>query len=183
MQLCDEAIRLYPGYRRINALKNLREDILSPFLNVTAAATAFPGEEIEIRASHKNLDGFTLRLYQAKKLIKEQHFAVLRPEDYRTQDTVFTFKAPEVGQYVMRIVPDIRAKRDSESKFNVTRFKVLTCRLPGNQYEVVTLDGQTGHPIPNAKITLYTNDEKVLQEYITGADGKVVFPGNPNTDI
>ena len=176
LQLCDEGIRLYPGYRRINALKNLRKDILSPSLNVTAAATAFPGEEIEIRASHKNLDGFTLRLYQAKKLIKEQHFAVLRPEDYRTQDMVFTFKTPEVGEYVMRIVPDIRAKRDSESKFNVTRFKVLTCRLPGNQYEVVTLDGQTGHPIPNAKITLYTNDEKVLQEFTTGADGKVVFP-------
>ena len=92
LQLCDEAIRLYPGYRRINALKNLREDILSPFLNVTAAATAFPGEEIEIRASHKNLDGFTLRLYQAKKLIKEQHFAVLRPEDYRTQDTYLPLK-------------------------------------------------------------------------------------------
>ena len=82
---------------------------------MTAAATAFPGEEIEIRASHKNLDGFTLRLYQAKKMIKEQHFAVLRPKDYRTQDTVFTFKAPEVGDYVMRIVPDIRAMRDSDS--------------------------------------------------------------------
>ena len=176
LQLCDEAIRLYPGYRRINALKNLREDILAPSLNVTAAATAFPGEEIEIRASHKNLDGFTLRLYQAKKMTKEQHFAVLRPKDYRTQDTVFTFKAPEVGEYVMRIVPDIRAKRDSESKFNVTRLKALTCRLPGNQYEVVTLDGQTGHPVPNAKITLYTNDEKVLQEFTAGADGKVVFP-------
>lgn len=176
LQLCDEAIRLYPGYRRINALKNLREDILSPSLNVTAAATAFPGEEIKIRASHKNLDGFTLRLFQAKKLIKEQHFAVLRPEDYRTQDTVFTFQAPEVGEYVMRIIPDIRAKRDSESKFNVTRFKALTCRLPGNQYEVVTLDGQTGHPVPNAKVTLYTNDEKLLQEFTTGTGGKVVFP-------
>ena len=178
LQLCDEAIRLYPGYRRINALKNLREDILSPSLNVTAAATAFPAEEIEIRASHKNLDGFTLRLFEAKKLIKEQHFAVLRPKDYRTQDTVFTFQAPEVGAYVMCIVPDIRAKRDSESKFNVTRLKALTCRLPGNQYEVVTLDGQTGHPIPNAKVTLYTNDEKVLQEFTTGTDGKVVFPWN-----
>lgn len=176
LQLCDEAIRLYPGYRRVNALKNLREDILAPSLNVTAAATAFPGEEIEIRASHKNLDGFTLRLYQAKKLLKEQHFAIVRPEDYRTQDTVFTFKAPEVGEYVMRIVPDIRARRDSESKFNVTRFKTLTCRLPGNQYEVVTLDGQTGHPVSNAKVTLYTNDEKVLQEFTTGTDGKVVFP-------
>lgn len=176
LQLCDEAIRLYPGYRRINALKNLREDILSPYLNVTAANQAFPNEEIELRASHKNLDGFTVRLYQAKKLVKEQHYSVIRPEDYRTQDTVFTFKAPDLGAYVMRIVPDIRAKRDSESQFDVTRFKVLTCRLPEKQYQVVTLDGQTGHPVPNVKVTMYGNDEKVLQEFTTGEDGKVVFP-------
>ena len=92
LQLCDEAIRLYPGYRRINALKNLREEILAPYLNVNASDLAFPNEEIELRVSHKNLDGFTVRLYQAKKLIKEQHYAVLRPKDYQTQDTVFTFK-------------------------------------------------------------------------------------------
>ena len=135
MQLCDGAIRLYPGYRRINALKNLREEILAPYLNVNASDLAFPNEEIELRVSHKNLDGFTVRLYRAKKLIKEQHYAVLRPKDYQTQDTVFTFKAPELGSYVMRIIPDIRAKRDSESKFDVTRFKVLTCRLPDKQYQ------------------------------------------------
>ena len=176
LQLCDEAIRLYPGYDRINALKNLREEILAPYLNVYAADQAFPNEEIELRASHKNLDGFTVRIYQAKKLIKEQHYSVIRPEDYRTQDTVFTFKAPELGAYVMRIIPDIRAKRDSESKFDVTRFKVLTCRLPEKQYQVVTLDGQTGHPISNAKVTMYSNDEKVLQEFTTDKDGKVVFP-------
>ena len=83
-----------------------------------------PGEESEIRASHKNLDGFTLRLYQAKKLIKEQHFAVLRPEDYRTQDTVFYIKAPEVGQYVMRIVPDIRARETvkANSMWHVSKY-------------------------------------------------------------
>lgn len=176
MQLCDEAIRLYPAYRRINVLKNLREDILAPYLNVVATNLAFPNEEIELRASHKNLDGFTVRLYQAKKLIKEQHYSVLRPKDYRTQDTVFTFKAPDLGAYVMRIVPDIRAKRDSESKFDVTRFKVLTCRLPEKQYQVVTLDGQTGHPVSNAKVTMYSNDEKVLQEFTTDENGKVVFP-------
>lgn len=101
-------------------------------MNVNASDLAFPNEEIELRVSHKNLDGFTVRLYQAKKLIKEQHYAVLRPKDYQTQDTVFTFKAPELGSYVMRIIPDIRAKRDSESKFDVTRFKVLTCRCRTN---------------------------------------------------
>lgn len=176
LQLCDEAIRLYPNYRRINALKNLREEILAPYLNVRAESQAFPNEEIQLNVAHKNLDGFTVRLYQAKKLVKEQHYSVLRPEDYRSQDTVFTFKSPDLGSYIMRIVPDIRAKRDSESAFNVTRFKVLTCRLPEKQYEVATLDGQTGHPIPNAKVTLYSNDEKVLQEFTTGEDGKVVFP-------
>lgn len=176
LQLCKEAIRLYPNYRRINALKNLREEILAPYLNVRAASQAFPNEEIKLNVSHKNLDGFTVRLYKAKKLVKEQHYLLSRPEDYRSQDTVFTFKSPDLGSYVMRIVPDIRAKRDSESFFDVTRFKVLTCRLPEKQYEVATLDGQTGHPIPNAKVTLYSNDEKVLQEFTTGENGKVVFP-------
>ena len=51
LQLCDEAIRLYPGYDRINALKNLREEILAPYLNVYAADQAFPNEEIELRLS------------------------------------------------------------------------------------------------------------------------------------
>ena len=41
LQLCDEAIRLYPGYRRINALKNLREEILAPYLNVNASDLVF----------------------------------------------------------------------------------------------------------------------------------------------
>lgn len=175
LKLCDEAVRLYPNYRRINALKNLREDILEPSLNVRTASQAFPGEEIKLEVSHKNLDGFIVQLFRAKKLVKEQHYSVLRPKDYRTKDTVFTFKAPDLGSYVMRIVPDIRAKRDSERDFSVTRLKVLTCRLPEKQYGVVVLDGQTGHPVPNATITLYNNEEKVLQELTTGEDGKVSF--------
>ena len=53
---------------------------------------------------------------------------------------------------------------------------MLTCRLPDKQYQVVTLDGQTGYPIPHAKVTMYSNDEKVLQEFTTNEEGKVVFP-------
>ena len=60
LKLCDEAIGLYPSYHRINALKNLRQEILSPYLNVNVISQAFPGEEIKLRASHKNLDGFTV---------------------------------------------------------------------------------------------------------------------------
>ncbi len=180
LQLCDEAIRLYPNYPRINALKNLRQDILSPYLNVTAASTAYPEEEIQMRISHKNLDGFTLRFYKGKKLVKEKHFTVLRPQDYQVKDTVLSFKAPGIGEYSMRILPDTPAEKDNETKFNVTRLKVLTYSLPDNQYEVVVLDNQTGHPIPNSKVTLYTNEKKELQLFTTGRDGKVVFTWKPD---
>lgn len=173
LRLCEEAIRLYPHYRRINALKNLQQDILSPFLSVNADEQAYPGEEIKLKVSHKNLDGFTVYLYQEKKLVKKQHYSILRPEDYRVQDTVFALKAPAVGEYMMRMMPDIRARGDDESELNVTRFKVLIGRLPQNQCEVVTLDAKTGHPISQATVTLCGEQGNVLQEFTTGDDGTV----------
>ena len=178
LQLCDEAIRLYPDYKRINALKNLREDILEPFLNVDAPVMAFPGEKIKLRVSHKNLDGFTLYLFQAKKVVKRQHYPLLRSKDYQLQDTVFTINVPKAGTYLMRIVPDNQTKNNSENLLNVTHFKVLTRRLPEGQYEAVTLDAQTGHPIPNAKVVFYNDIHKTLQEFTTDEDGKAVFPWN-----
>lgn len=176
LSLCNEAIKTYPNYRRINALKNLCTEIMTPRLNVQAENQAFPGEEIKLRVSHKNLDGFTVQLFHTKKQAHEQHYSLHRPADYRSQDTVFMFKAPELGDYVMRIVPDTPAKRNSESNFTVTRFRVLTCQLPGKQYEVVVLDGQTGHPVPNATVTLYDREEKAIRNFVVDKEGKAIFP-------
>ena len=176
LQVCEEAIRLYPDYRRINALKNLREEILAPFLSVSTVKTAFPDQEMKIKVSHKNLDGFTIRIYREKKFVSEQHYSVRRPDNYQSQDTTFTFKAPGVGKYVMRIVPDVRAKKEIEKEFNVTHFYVLTSELPKEQYEVITLDARTGHPISNAQVTLYNNKDVALQMFTTNEEGKAIFP-------
>lgn len=175
LQICDEAVRLYPDYKRINALKNLKLEILNPALYVRADEVAYPGADMKLMVNHKNLDGFTVRLYQEKKLVAEEHYSLLCPENYQERDTVFTFKAPAEGSYVMRIVPDSKARENSESKLNVTRFKVLTLRLPGDQYEVVALDCMSGQPVEGALITLYTNDEKKLTEFTTNAEGKAKF--------
>lgn len=176
LQVCEEAIRLYPDYRRINALKNLREEIRAPFLSVSMARTAFPEQEMKIKVSHKNLDGFTIRIYREKKFVSEQHYSVIRPENCQSQDTTFTFKAPGVGKYVMRIVPDVRAKKEIEKEFSVTHFYVLTSQLPKGQYEVITLDARSGHPIANAQVTLYNNKDIALQRFTTNEEGKVIFP-------
>ncbi len=176
LQICEEAIRLYPGYKRINALKNLKQEILNPSLFVRADQVVYPDADVKLMVNHKNIDGFKVELYQSKKKIAEQHYSLVRSQNYQEQDTVFTFKAPAVGSYVMRIVPDAKARENSESKLDVTRFKVLTLRLPEDRYEVVALDGMSGQPVEGAIITLFTNDEKKLEEFTTNAEGKTTFP-------
>lgn len=175
LQLCDEAITLYPGYKRINEVKNLKEMILNPALTVRADQVVYPEADMRLNVNHKNLDGFTVCLYQEKKLTSQQHYALIRPDNYREQDTIFTFKAPVEGQYEMRVIPDAKAKEDSESKLYVTRFKVLKLYLPTNRYEVVVLDSRSGQPIEGAKVALYNDEKEQLAQYTTNSEGKVAF--------
>ena len=65
LQTCDEGIRRYPSYRRVNELRNLRERIVQPSLSVSSASeVAYPGDTLELRVGYRNLTGFTLHLYQ-----------------------------------------------------------------------------------------------------------------------
>lgn len=195
LQICDEAIRLYPEYKRINALKNLKQDILNPNLAVSTVESAYPGNPLKLNVSHKNIDGFTVRFYQVNlpevpelekgideafyrkycRKISEEHLALTRPVTYLSEDTTFTLKAPDEGLYLIQIIPDAKAQKNIEHFLSVTHFEVLTRRLPGNQYEIVTLDGRSGQPIADATVALCTKDGKVMKELTTDASGKALL--------
>lgn len=51
LQICDEAIRLYPDYKRINALKNLKQEILNPALYVRADQVVYPDTDMKLMLS------------------------------------------------------------------------------------------------------------------------------------
>lgn len=178
LQICQEAIRLYPGYKRINALKNLKQEILSPGLSINAKQSVYPGKDMTLTVNHKNLNGFTARLYQGKKRLTEQHFSLIRPADYQMTDTTFVLKAPEVGEYRMQIVPDEKMEKEVEAHLYVTRFNVLTRSLPENNYEMVVLDWMSGQPIADATVTLYSDDDEELKQLTTNASGKALLPWN-----
>lgn len=195
LQLCDEAIRLYPGYKRIHALKHFKQEILCPSLNVNTSQTVYPGSAWQLKVNHKNLDGFTVRTYRVNlsevpelkrgvdaefyrkhcRKVSEEHLSLLRPDDYLQKDTTFTLKAPDDGLYLLQIVPDAKAEKDVANFLHVTRFKVLTRELPGGQYEIVTLDGWSGQPLADAVVTLYAHNGNKLDEMTTDATGKKVL--------
>ncbi|WP_291683865.1 alpha-2-macroglobulin family protein [Bacteroides sp.] len=199
LQLCDEAIRRYPGYARIGELKNLKQEILNPALSVSVQQTVYPDSTMKLQVNHKNLDGFTVQLYHVNlsqmpelpqgitadfyrkhcQKIVEKRMALARPNTYQQADTALTLATPTVGLYLMQIIPDAKtaAKRE-ENVIQVTRFKVLTRSLPNKQYEVVALHMKTGYPIADAVVTLYSANGKELNRLTTDKRGKVVFPWN-----
>ena len=136
LQLCDEAISLYPDYKRISALYSLKEDILRPELTLNANKTAYPGDSLALQVTHKNLDGFTVNLFRTTltesvtempeinsvfykkytRKVKAEHLVLPRPEDYKLASSTYSILLPdEPGIYVLQIVPDSKEGKSSEN--------------------------------------------------------------------
>lgn len=177
LRLCEEALRLYPSYGRIEAHEYLKKCILQPSLSFRTSSVVYPNKEMKLSVSHKNLDGFTLQILRDKKQMAAYHYSLTRSANYQMADTTLAMKAPELGNYTLRIVPDIslEEERIDEAELNVTRLKALVCNIGDKQQEVVVLDAETGLPVADAKVSLCDGDKKVYQVLSTGSDGKARF--------
>lgn len=61
---CDEALKRYPHYPRINELRNLRANLLRPTLSLQMADGGCPGDSLSMKVQYSNGGGnFTLQLY------------------------------------------------------------------------------------------------------------------------
>lgn len=146
LQVCEEGIRRYASYKRVNELRNLRERIVQPLLSVGTTEVAYPGDTLELNVSYRNLQGFTLHLYKTDlrknetpadgfnnvflkkhaRRVASQHYdlevlpqAGVPAEDgkYTRIDTTFRFPVPdEVALYVVQAVPDDRQANGSDRR-------------------------------------------------------------------
>ena len=187
LKVCEEGLKRYPAYKRINELKNIREQILQPELILTMNESGYPGDSVNMRLHYRNVEGFTLNLYTTTlsevpwmdhginkdtyrkyaRKFSSTHFGLKPlpgkdklPEDvpYLASDTVFKFMIPrETGVYILQIVPDAEMARTDDKFLVSTRFKVLTLDLGDDRMEVVTLDARSGQPIADAKVSFYSS--------------------------
>ncbi|WP_321424819.1 alpha-2-macroglobulin family protein [uncultured Bacteroides sp.] len=199
LEILNEAIQKYPKYKRINLLKNSKQQILNPNLNIESSQIIYPGNLFDLKVSHRNLDGFKINLYKVNlpvtspklnetldknfykkyaQLITTEHYSLVRPVDYLQKDSVFKVKAPALGIYLMDIIPDAKNGNVSTDIFYSSAFKVLTRNLSDNKTEIITLDAQSGQPIPEATVSLFVNDKGDKKEHskvTTDANGSVVI--------
>ncbi|MDR1879807.1 MAG: alpha-2-macroglobulin [Tannerellaceae bacterium] len=169
LQTCEEALAAYPRYKRVNAVKTLRQDILQPSLSASAPKVAYPDGGMTLNVTHRNLDGFTVYYYRQKngkrdKLIRQEHVTLARPGNYLPKDSALTLTAPDEGLYLIRIVPDAKTEDIPDCPVASTRLKTLTRKLPSGRFEVVVVDAMSGQPAAGATVRLYANKKGTMTE-------------------
>lgn len=186
LQTCDEGVKRYPAYKRVNELRNIRENILQPYLDINTQGSVYPGDSLKLDVTYRNLKGFTLNLYRTNlseipwmdtgisKAFYQKHAHKLSATHFELdaftgqdgkrgepsnnlQRTDLKFYVPdEPGVYILQIVPDVATARTADSFLVSTHFKVLTLSLPDNKVEVVTVDSRSGQPISDATVSFYS---------------------------
>jgi hypothetical protein len=202
LRICRDAELKYPKYERINALKELREEILRPALSVNMKALAYPEDTLLLNASHVNLDGFTVHYYKVDlpvtspalqgaideefykkhaRKVRTERFSLVRPADYLQKDTVFRSVAPGEGIYAVQIVPDGRNASAVGRLLSVASLQLLSLGLPEQRFEAIVLDAVSGQPVEDATVHLFTSGAEGLalaRLVRTHANGRVELPWN-----
>lgn len=204
MEYCDMGLKNYSSYKRSSYLKEIKENILKPYVYFSLPDFAYPGQKKEVYISHKNLDKVEIVIYKlpdsiikiindgerrklkkddlAKcQMISSQTYALERPKDYLSDSKAIQVDIPaEPGVYTCRALAD-KEEIFSWDVMRVGRMKLMTNNFQSNNVEVIVVDRISGQPIEGAKVFLkktpyYSNKGKgQILEKTSGKDGKLEF--------
>ncbi|NDW13680.1 alpha-2-macroglobulin [Bacteroides sp. 214] len=189
VEILDETIARFPKYKRINMLKSLRRELTKPEVTLWTSRAMYPNEKVTLNVGHKELDGFTLNCFKVnlpvtselvrnRKLstiltnhaqkVSSKHYALKRTGDYKITNTTLDFEAPGVGLYIMQLVPDAKNIKTNERLFHVSSLRLITHQLVNNRrFIMAVLDAETGRPVKDATIRLFTNDKGKHKEAVS----------------
>ena len=201
LRLCDEGLKRYPKYKRIDELRNIQTEIQNPRLQLRAWDGGYPGEERLLTVYYANIKGITLNLYKTDltalpnnesktdlttvkrygEPVFSQHYT-LRPQDLEKKPTSRTsylwaedklsLKLPEeVGYYILQAVPDDSPEKAIQLFFSVSRLKVLYRSLNNGKTFFWVRDAQTGAPVVGAELDFYDSNKNLIGYSPTGNKG------------
>lgn len=164
LEVVQAGIRQYPNYSRVNILKNMEREILSPQVNMTIAS-AYPNKKMGVSVTYRNLEKLMAEVYQlrltadSKELSKvniktlktygtfyrKETIDLLPTPDYRPTDTLVHLKPLPEGVYYLVMMDQTRDVKEGTSLIVDAAMKIYR-PLPDKKIETVTLDKETGKP-------------------------------------
>ena len=171
LKICEEGIRQFPQYNRINQLRQIISELKAPDLQIQFPENIYPGEDIVLKISSKNLNHLIVELYQVhangqeyqnflnsrdKKTLPETQILtrkyLLHPQ-LLFQDTVLKLKIPHSGLFKIMIkAPDAK---QNLSKMIISSSLYVNSQAGKNEQTFRVCDWNSGKPIEKAKILVY----------------------------
>lgn len=170
LTLCEEGIRLFPDYSRINQLRTIITNIKTPDLLAEFPKTIYPGEKLKLKLSFRNITSINIKLYRLdtttvysletkrRKNIKQPTTKISEtkyqlPSTFVTKDSVLEITVPRCGLYQLAISTPNKKEGISDN-FICTRLFTTTQEI-NKQFSYFVCDWQSGKPVKNAQVIIY----------------------------
>ena len=180
-EACSSAVARFPHYERIGLIANRLAEMQNPMLQVSTAATVYPGKMLTLKLSYRNIKQLTLRIYNSRmtptetlsysnenkahargELAREEKFTLNIPNTYTTADTTLTIATEGPGLYEY-IVSSTGSNIKSSGLFQVSRLAGISRSLTGGKTEVLVTDYLSGKPITDATIEYYSGKSREMK--------------------
>ncbi len=181
VEICDEAILLYPKSLGANQCRSLRTSIHNKSLSFKTEVAYSPGTVGKMLIDYKNLDTVYFKMVKVpwnyfynqnlygtdlmedllKKSVVESWTKVVKnPGDFQSHSTEITIPAKDFGQYVVLSSPDKNFKLDMNAiaygSYWVTNLSYNFRKNEDETIDVFVADRETGEPLKNVKASIYT---------------------------
>ncbi|ADQ79404.1 alpha-2-macroglobulin domain protein [Paludibacter propionicigenes WB4] len=181
-EICEQGIKRFKKYKRINLLKNIQSQITQKQLDIFYPVIARPASTFKLKVQSANIQTLQLQVFKinatAEQYFKYKHNnrnqKVIYPDNtlletrnievkpntnFENQTTPIEFKTGDFGIYEFRV----RENNDSSvsertlGAFTVTNLSYMNRITEPNLGNLYVLDRQTGHPQEQVNVTVYKN--------------------------
>ncbi len=202
-EICQDGIKRYSNYERINLLKNLSNQITSSYANIQAPNVVYPEKELELSVRYKNANKLAIEIYKInapvteyqnswsrnglyKKsgvLIDKKEISLTNTNIYQDYDTIVKIPVKALGNYEYVVYTDKEEKNVANQQFSVSRLATISRTLNSGR-EFLVVDRISGKPIEGAKVNLYkqVKNKPQLSSSIT-TDKSGLAKGSAENDI
>ena len=201
LAICEEGIRMYPQYNRINQLRELIEKIKAPEITTEFPKTIYPGEKLPVKINSQNISSIEVALYRiqmnitdylyqkdknggiiSKTQIYQRNIRLVSDIIYR--DTTLQLEVPQTGLYEVEFRMK-GAKQNLSDHFISTQIFTTHSRND-KEIQIKAYDWQSGKPIEKAKVYFYKYNHReytVIDSVYTNVQGMVAWQPANNSDL
>ncbi len=207
LSLISQVKKTYPKSKFLNNIITRENSIVNPSLSIHYEAETQSNKPIQIVAEHKNVDKFSLNIYETsdlegfmkhvrdsyrnpfssvkKSLVRKENFEIQNKKDYQTYRTSYEIKPLPSGIYLVEYVVE-NAIQES-FWFIVGDSRIIFEKKDQRNVGVIQklVDRENGKPLANEKVEFYEyvrGKSMIKTSGATDNKGNVNFPKSTNED-